>query len=182
MIENFLAASARAALAGLVTDDPQLRARRAELQLHLQRKPKPFDRGTARHITVTALVYRADLDALLMIDHLKLQRQLYPGGHVEESDVSLMAAAARECLEETGLNPMLASAAIPELFDIDVHDIPGSEKEPTHTHLDIRYLYRVNPLGPPSHGRWVARSEIAESLPEPLARPARWLEPTSKGQ
>lgn len=177
MIENLLAASARVALAGLVTEDPELLARRAQLQDHLEREAKPFDRAAAEHITVTALVYRADLDALLMIFHPKLQRQLFPGGHVEEADVSLVAAAARECLEETGFDPI---AATPELFDIDIHDIPCNAKEPAHAHLDVRYLYRVNPLGPPSNGRWVARSEIAKSLPEALARPARWLERTPK--
>lgn len=180
MIENSLVASARAALADLVTRDPQLLARRAQLQDHLERKAKPFDRDTSAHITVTALVHREDIDALLMIEHPKLQRQLFPGGHVEEADVSLVAAAVRECLEETGFDPIAASDVTPELFDIDIHDIPGNAKEPTHAHLDLRYLFRINPLGLPTNGGWVARSEIAETLPEALARPARWLERTSE--
>lgn len=180
MLESRLAASARAVLADLVTEDPQLLARRAQLQDHLERKAKPFDRCNAEHITVTAVVYREDIDALLMINHPKLLRLLYPGGHVEEGDVSLVAAAVRECVEETGFDPIDASTRKPELFDIDIHDIPANARESAHTHLDVRYLFRVTSLALPTNGSWVARYEIAETLPEPLARPARRLERRSQ--
>lgn len=176
MIEDLFAVSARAALLDLATEDPQLLVRRAVLLDHLQRVAKPFDRGASAHITVTALVYRQDKDALLMIDHPKLHRQLFPGGHVEETDSSLLAAVVRECLEETGFDPIASSDVRPEVFDIDIHDIPATAKEPAHAHLDVRYLFRVSPLGLPTNGSWVGRGEIAETLPEALARPAQWLE------
>lgn len=162
-------------IASLATGDPALEIRKQRLIATLASSEGAFARHLRGHITVSAIVYRADTDALLMIFHAKLQRWLFPGGHVEEiSDQSLLAAARRECLEETGLDPVSAGYTEPVLIDIDIHEIPANAREPAHAHLDVRYLFRVQSRAPLLDGAaWVARSETIAHFPESLARPAR---------
>src|SRR5271165_1435044 len=78
-----------------------------ELILDLLRQTNaPFSRHqfTPGHITCTALVLHPDRSPdrpkVLFMHHHRLHRWLLPGGHVEESDASLAAAAAREAAEE----------------------------------------------------------------------------------
>ena len=80
-------------------------------------------------------------DALLLVHHAKLERWLQPGGHVEAGDASLLLAAQREVLEETGLEHLVCEATDP--FDLDVHRIPGRAGEPEHEHFDVRFLLRA---------------------------------------
>jgi 8-oxo-dGTP pyrophosphatase MutT (NUDIX family) len=73
--------------------------------------------------------------------HRKLRRWLLPGGHVEESDATLAATAAREADEETlvQINPV----SIPRLVGIDVHGIPAKKAEPFHLHHDLIWCFRA---------------------------------------
>lgn len=81
------------------------------------------------HITASGLVL---LDNnLLLIFHKKLQRYLQPGGHLE-NDETLVQAAQREVLEETGIytTPYKSEKSdfiIP--IHIDIHLIPFNEKK-----------------------------------------------------
>ena len=104
----------------------------------------PFDRNRFRpgHITASAFVLSPDRANVVLLHHAKLNRWLQPGGHVEPSDASVAAAAAREVLEETGLNV----GAADELensppFDLDIHPIPARPDSPTHHHFDVRFLW-----------------------------------------
>jgi 8-oxo-dGTP pyrophosphatase MutT (NUDIX family) len=90
------------------------------------------------HITSSALVVDTKLTQVLLIFHAKLQRWLQPGGHVERTDKSLVDAARREVLEETGL---AIDAAGARLLDIDVHRIPSSRTHPSHLHYDLSFLF-----------------------------------------
>jgi 8-oxo-dGTP pyrophosphatase MutT (NUDIX family) len=109
----------------------------------LRLTPAPFSRDqfTPGHITCTALVLHPDRPLVLFMHHHRLKRWLLPGGHVEASDVSLPAAAAREALEETlvridgGVEPVLAG--------IDVHGIPPKGSEPYHLHHDLIWCFRA---------------------------------------
>ncbi len=73
--------------------------------------------------------------------HHRLHRWLLPGGHVEESDASLAAAAAREAGEETRVHIDGGRAAL--LAGIDVHGIPGKKDEPFHLHHDLIWCFRA---------------------------------------
>src|SRR5436305_15267957 len=66
--------------------------------------PAPFSRDqfAPGHITTSGLVLSPDGDRILILHHRRLDRWLLPGGHVETTDPTIEAAAAREVLEETG--------------------------------------------------------------------------------
>jgi 8-oxo-dGTP pyrophosphatase MutT (NUDIX family) len=104
-------------------------------------------RFTPGHVTASAFCLSADLRQVLLVHHRVLARWLQPGGHVEEGDVDIVAAARREVAEETGL--VAAQALADGLFDVDVHDIParaGARPEPAHRHFDVR-IALVAPAG-----------------------------------
>ena len=96
-----------------------------------------FDPG---HFTASGFVMSEDASSLLLILHKKLKLWLQPGGHIEGSDPSWLAACRREIEEETGL---VDCELIDELIDIDVHPIPAWGAELPHLHFDLRALYRT---------------------------------------
>lgn len=119
------------------------------------------------HFTASAFILSPEQDALLLILHGKLQRWLQPGGHVEPSDVDLLAAARREALEETGLGQLELLEPAP--FDLDVHDIPAMRGDPGHAHFDVRFLFRakareVRAASDAKAARWVPFSEVDLSI------------------
>jgi 8-oxo-dGTP pyrophosphatase MutT (NUDIX family) len=118
-----------------------------ELTLDLLRQTNaPFSRHqfTPGHVTCTALVLHPDEAKVLFMYHHRLHRWLLPGGHVEESDASLAAAAAREAGEET----LVQIDGSSRLAGIDVHGIPpkriaSKEAEPFHLHHDLIWCFRA---------------------------------------
>jgi 8-oxo-dGTP pyrophosphatase MutT (NUDIX family) len=115
-----------------------------ELTLDLLRQTSaPFSRHqfTPGHITSTALVLHPDGARVVLMHHHRLHRWLLPGGHVEESDASLAAAAAREAAEETLVH--IDSAHPAQLAGIDVHGIPAKQNEPFHLHHDLIWCFRA---------------------------------------
>jgi 8-oxo-dGTP pyrophosphatase MutT (NUDIX family) len=105
-----------------------------ELQEPLSRRE-----GSA-HFTASAFVIDDAGERTCLVLHAKLARLLQPGGHIEDDDESLEAAALREAREETALELSLHPTA-PRPFDLDIHEIPDRPGEPAHWHLDIRYLF-----------------------------------------
>ena len=65
----------------------------------------PFSRDQFHpgHITCTAVVLHPNGRQFLLMHHHRHQRWLLPGGHVEESDVTLGDTARREAIEETAV-------------------------------------------------------------------------------
>jgi 8-oxo-dGTP pyrophosphatase MutT (NUDIX family) len=101
---------------------------------------RPLSRDEkAAHFTASAFVIDEAAERICLVQHEKLGRLLQPGGHLEETDLSLEAAALREAVEETALAVELHPSA-PRPFDLDIHEIPERPGEPPHWHLDVRYL------------------------------------------
>ena len=98
---------------------------------------------------------------MLLHHHRKLDLWLQFGGHVD-GEGDLCAAARRELVEESGIEPAWMQEAP---FDVDIHGIPAHGTEPAHDHLDIRFLARAPEaaqavLSPESHAlRWFTRAE-----------------------
>jgi 8-oxo-dGTP pyrophosphatase MutT (NUDIX family) len=127
--------------------DPQAdglarKSRELTLDLLLQTSA-PFSRHqfAPGHVTSTALVLHPDGVKVLFMYHHRLHRWLLPGGHVEESDASLAAAAAREAQEETLVR--IDGGCPGRLAGIDVHGIPAKPTEPFHLHHDLIWCFRA---------------------------------------
>jgi len=127
---------------------------------------RPTSREQERaHFTASAFVVDEAGERTCLVSHVKLDRLLQPGGHIEPTDVTLEAAALREAREETGLELRLHPTA-PRPFDLDIHEIPSRPGEPGHFHLDIRYL--LVGVGDPCDG--AAWHPIGETGDESVAR------------
>lgn len=86
------------------------------------------------HITASALVLSADRREVLLTLHAKIGRWLQMGGHCEELDTTLRAAALREATEESGIAALDIGA---EPVRLDRHRVGchgGS------WHLDVQYV------------------------------------------
>lgn len=99
------------------------------------------------HVTCGAIVITPD-GRFLMVHHRILDRWLFPGGHLEEMDVSLRMAALRELTEETGLDSN-ALTGFGNWLDhgpvhVDCHPIPANSRkqEPEHRHWDFQFAFR----------------------------------------
>ncbi len=102
------------------------------------------------YLTVGAFVYSPREVKFLVLYHKDLQMYLYPGGHIEKEDKTLLDSALRELKEETGLEKVkllkINNMTLP--FDIDIHLIPFNARVgmPTHYHFDFRYLFLVDSI------------------------------------
>lgn len=87
------------------------------------------------HLTASAVVLSADRRHTLLTLHPRVGRWLQLGGHCEPGDGSLVAAALREAVEESGID---ALAIDPEPVHLDVHPITCSLGLPTR-HFDVQF-------------------------------------------
>lgn len=126
--------------------DPGEATHVSKMQALLAENPLSWRRDSFApgHFTASAFLTSPALDSLLLIFHPKLHLWLQPGGHVEAGDDSILAAARREAREETGLTQFSLHPACPDIFDVDIHTIPARKDEPSHLHLDVRFLFVVS--------------------------------------
>jgi 8-oxo-dGTP pyrophosphatase MutT (NUDIX family) len=118
--------------------DAKEEADRSAMLAFLEGLPEPFSRHQpGAHFTASALVVDDARTRTALVHHRKLGLWVQPGGHIDEADASVIAAALREAREETGLDGTLAQA---EPLHLDVHEIPERPDMPAHLHLDIRFL------------------------------------------
>ena len=86
------------------------------------------------HLTGSALVLSADRTEVLLTLHPKFGIWLQMGGHCEPDDATLRDAAAREALEESGIDGLVVS---PEPARLDRHRVGCHSGS---WHLDVQYV------------------------------------------
>ena len=135
-----------------------------------------FDRKNfIGHIVVNALIINKD--RVLTIFHNKLKMYIQPGGHVDNTDNSVLDATIREVEEETGLKDIILEnwheeSGIP-IF-IESHLIPknNTKNEDEHYHHDFMYIFSTNSaninlqLEEVSDFEWIKIDKILKENPE----------------
>lgn len=111
-----------------------------------------YDRGgSAGHFTASAAIIDPKARKTLLTHHRKLGIWVQLGGHCD-GDRDLKASSKREGLEESGLGELTAwqPAALADSLplDIDIHSIPGKDKQHDHYHFDFRYLWLADSTQP----------------------------------
>jgi 8-oxo-dGTP pyrophosphatase MutT (NUDIX family) len=91
------------------------------------------------HITASALVLDDTGGQVLLTLHPRLGRWVQLGGHCEESDADIVAAALREATEESGVDGLRIT---PGLAAINVHALTCSLGVPTR-HIDLQFVARA---------------------------------------
>lgn len=93
------------------------------------------------HVTVGALLVRGN--EILLVDHRAYGIPLQPGGHLEPTDVTLIDAALRELVEETGVDPTQIRVASRAPVYVEYGRVPArpDKDEPEHFHLDLGYSF-----------------------------------------
>jgi 8-oxo-dGTP pyrophosphatase MutT (NUDIX family) len=99
-------------------------------------------RNFSMHVTVGALLVRGGTEVLL-VDHLAYGIPLQPGGHLEPEDSTLVGAAVRELVEETGVDPhgLYAASQVPVYVEFGRVPARPVKDEPEHFHLDFGYSF-----------------------------------------
>lgn len=156
-----LAADARRVIHAL--PDSAVRGRFLEL-VDGDDDPTRRDRPAA-HITASTLVVSADLERVLLCLHGRVGVWLQLGGHCEDVDATLAAAALREATEESAIAGLLLH---PTPIDLDIHPVPC--RYGPSLHYDVRFVA----IAPPHAQEVVSEESRAlgwfrpDALPTPL--------------
>jgi 8-oxo-dGTP pyrophosphatase MutT (NUDIX family) len=87
------------------------------------------------HLTASAIVLDHDREHVLLALHRKVRLWLQFGGHIEASDASLLGAAQRETVEESGLRQVEFMTEGP--VQLDRHAAPC--RRGARHHLDVQF-------------------------------------------
>ncbi|MDQ3764908.1 MAG: NUDIX domain-containing protein [Actinomycetota bacterium] len=119
------------------------------------------------HLTASAVVLSHDDTHVLLTLHPRVGRWVQLGGHCEESDAGLAAAALREATEESGIADLTID---PRPLHLDVHSITCSLGLPTR-HFDVRFLLHAPSGATPAHSAESAQLAWwpVEALPPDVA-------------
>jgi len=98
------------------------------------------------HITSSAFIFSPDFSRILLTYHRRLHRWVQMGGHVDREDPSIMAAGAREGIEESGVSDLRLLSDVP--VDFDRHELHGNFV--CHAHWDIGFAFVADPAAPPA--------------------------------
>jgi 8-oxo-dGTP pyrophosphatase MutT (NUDIX family) len=160
-------------------DEGQRAVQQAFLAFLAARPDATARRCEPGHLTASAVVFDASLRSVLLTLHPRVGRWVQLGGHCEEQDETLAAAALREATEESGIvgltlldtaslhaHPVPARAD-PVPLHLDVHAITCSLGRPTR-HFDVRFAIRapVGSVGIASAESRDLRFWPADALPE----------------
>jgi coenzyme F420-0:L-glutamate ligase len=91
------------------------------------------------HVTASTLLLDSEGRRVLLTLHPRVGAWLQLGGHLEDTDSSLVAAAAREAAEESGIAGIVLD---PLPVNLDVHPITCSLGLPTR-HYDVQFVGRA---------------------------------------
>lgn len=127
-------------LTGWRPTDPKQDAVRLAVLAFVLARPDACQRACIPgHITASTLVLdHSGLLAALTL-HPRLQRWVQLGGHCEDDDADIAAAALREATEESGIAGLTVD---PVPAAIHVHALTCSLGQPTH-HLDVQFVARA---------------------------------------
>jgi 8-oxo-dGTP pyrophosphatase MutT (NUDIX family) len=93
------------------------------------------------HVTASALVLDDTGTQVLLTLHPRLGRWVQLGGHCDDDDTDIVAAALREATEESGVADLRIA---PELAAVHVHPVTCSLGVPTR-HLDLQFVAHAPP-------------------------------------
>lgn len=88
------------------------------------------------HVTASTLVLDHRGEHALLTLHPRVGRWLQLGGHCEDSDRDITAAALREATEESGIDGLRIE---PDMVALHVHPLTCSLGRPTR-HLDVQFV------------------------------------------
>ena len=91
------------------------------------------------HVTASALVLDDSGGQVLLTLHPRLGRWVQLGGHCDDTDGDIVAAALREAIEESGVADLRIE---PDLVAVRVHPVTCSLGVPTR-HLDLQFVARA---------------------------------------
>jgi 8-oxo-dGTP pyrophosphatase MutT (NUDIX family) len=91
------------------------------------------------HVTASAIVLDDTGGQVLLTLHRRLRRWVQLGGHCDDDDRDIVAAALREATEESGVPGLRME---PDLAAIHVHPVTCSLGVPTR-HLDLQFVARA---------------------------------------
>jgi 8-oxo-dGTP pyrophosphatase MutT (NUDIX family) len=140
----------------------------------------PWDRASALHVTVSAIITHPPTERVLLRWHARQQAWLQVGGHADPGESDPLAVALREGAEETGLADLVPWPD-PAVVHAVIVPVTASAREPAHEHADIRYVLAtrtpeaIRPEHPAAALRWLTFDEACQvttedNLRETLAR------------
>lgn len=122
--------------------DPDQELLRDRYVRHLEAHPDGVHRECVPdHLTASTIVLSDDGARVLLTLHAKARRWFQLGGHLEAGDVSLLAAATREVVEESALDLVLDPVPV----HLDEHAVPFCGGRGDVQHLDVRFLAVAGP-------------------------------------